>query len=91
MISIKKNFNDDEILAELSECFGSDDKTGEPINDKLAKVATEGVRTKLNPEKIKETSEKYLRPKNVSNLVTPKVNEEIRPHLSRRIKNQDFK
>ncbi|KAK3083349.1 hypothetical protein FSP39_020528 [Pinctada imbricata] len=82
---------DDDILAELSECFGSDDKCGEPINEKLAKVANDGVRTKLNIEKIKETGEKYLRPKNVKNLVTPKVNEEIRPHLNRKVKNQDFR
>ncbi|KAK3092365.1 hypothetical protein FSP39_001970 [Pinctada imbricata] len=80
-----------EILNELAECFGSDEKSGEPINDKLAEVANEGVRTKLCMDKIKECSEKYLRPKNVKNLVVPRINEEIRPHLNRQVKNQDVR
>jgi hypothetical protein len=45
--------------------------------EKLAKVANEGLRTKLNGAKIKEVADKYLRPKNVENLKTPTVNTEI--------------
>lgn len=59
--------------------------------EKLATVANDGLRTKLNGEKIKEVAEKYLRPKNVENLKTPTVNSEIWRHLDRKIKNQDLK
>lgn len=59
--------------------------------EKLATVANDGLRTKINGEKIKEVAEKYLRPKNVENLKTPTVNSEIWRHLDRRVKNQDLK
>ena len=80
-----------ELLAELEDCFGSDEKCSENKMDKLAKVANDGLRTKLIGEKIKEVAEKYLRPKNVENLKTPTVNNEIWRHLDRRVKNQDLK
>lgn len=80
-----------ELLADLEDCFGSDEKCSENIMEKLAKVANDGLRTKLNGEKIKEVAEKYLRPKNVENLKTPTVNNEIWRHLDRRVKNQDLK
>jgi hypothetical protein len=83
--------NTNELLAELEDCFGSDEKCSENKMDKLAKVANDGLRTKLNGEKIKEVAEKYLRPKNVENLKTPTVNNEIWRHLDRRVKNQDLK
>ena len=81
----------DTILDDLADCFGSDDKCIEAIHEKLAKVANEGVRTAIDPDKIKEVSEKYHRPKNVQNLVTPKLNEEIRAQLSRKVKTQDIR
>jgi hypothetical protein len=37
-------------------------------------MANDGLRTKLNGEKIKEVADKYFRPKNVENLKTPTVN-----------------
>jgi hypothetical protein len=80
-----------ELLADLEDCFGSDEKCSENIMEKLAKVANDGLRTKLNGEKIKEVADKYLRPKNVENLKTPTVNNEIWIHLERRVKNQDLK
>jgi hypothetical protein len=64
----------DTLLNELEECFGSDEKCGDSILDKLAKVTNDGLRTKLDGSKIKEATEKYLRPKNVENLKTPRVN-----------------
>lgn len=78
--SKEKESDADDLLEELAEGFGSDDKCGEPIYEKLAKVAKDGMRTKHYNEKIKEISEKYCRPKNVTNLVTPKVNSEIWTH-----------
>lgn len=49
------------------------------------------MRTKLYNEKIKEISEKYCRPKNVTYLVTPKVNSEIWTHLNRKVRTQDVR
>ena len=54
-------------------------------------MANDGLRTKLNGEQIKEVADKYLRPKNVENLNTLTVNNEIWIHLERRVKNQDLK
>ncbi|XP_062581995.1 uncharacterized protein LOC134243769 [Saccostrea cucullata] len=81
----------DHLLDELAECFGSEDKCGEAIHEKLAKVTNDGVRTVVDSDKIKEVSDKYNRPKNVQNLVTPKLNEEIRAHLSRKVRGQDIR
>ncbi|XP_052673610.1 uncharacterized protein LOC128155790 [Crassostrea angulata] len=86
-----EEFDNDTILDELAECFGTEEKCGEPVHEKLAKVTSDGVRAVLNAEKIKEVSEKYNRPRNVLNLSPPKINEEIRAHLSRKTRNQDIK
>ena len=37
-----------ELLADLDDCFGSDEKCSENKMDKLTKVANDGLRTKLN-------------------------------------------
>lgn len=86
-----EEFDNDTILDELAASFGTEKKCGEPVHEKLAKVTSDGVRAVLNAEKIKGVSEKYNRPRNVLNLSPPKINEEIRAHLSRKIRNQDTK
>lgn len=59
--------DNDTILGELSECFGRKEKSGEPVNENLAKVTSLlivcGHCSMQN--KIKEVSEKYNRPQNV--------------------------
>jgi len=42
-------------------------------------------------QRLKEATEKYLRPKTLENLKTPRVNNEIRGHLSRKVRNLDLK
>lgn len=74
----------DNLLDELAECFVTEDKCGEAIHEKLSKVTNDGVPAVEDSEKIKEVSKKYYRLKNVQNLVTPKLNKEIRTHLSRK-------
>ncbi|XP_061182843.1 uncharacterized protein LOC133191151 [Saccostrea echinata] len=81
----------DDMLDGLVECFGGEDKCSEAINEKLAKGANDGLRSILDADKIKELSEKYNRPKNVPNIVTPKLNEEIRAQLSRKMRSQDIR
>jgi hypothetical protein len=43
-----------ELLADLEDSFGSDEKCSENIMEKLAKVANDGLRTKLNGEKLRK-------------------------------------
>lgn len=38
-----------------------------------------------------ELSERYNRPKSVPNIIIPKLNEEIRAHLSRKMRSQDIR
>jgi hypothetical protein len=76
---------------EFEECFGSTEKCSEDILEKLAKVTNEGLRSKLNGEKIKVVAHRYLKPKNMHNLKTSSVNNEIWRHLDRNVKNQDLK
>ena len=65
---------EDTILQEMQDCFGDEETCGEKLLDKVAKVADSGLRIKGNPEKIRDVVDKYLRPQNVKNLTTPKVN-----------------
>jgi hypothetical protein len=76
---------------EFEECFGSTEKCSEDILEKLAKVTNEGLRSKLNGEKIKVVAHRYLKPKNMHSLKTSSVNNEIWRHLDRNVKNQDLK
>ena len=68
---------------ELEECLGASEKCSEDILEKLAKVTNDGLRSKLNGEKIKD---RYMRPKNMQNLKTRSVNNEIWRHLDRNVK-----
>ena len=70
---------DEEGLAlhELSEFFGDEDKTSEPLSADLAKIMEKMFSSKTNSEKIKEISNKYGRPKNINNVGAPKVNKVI--------------
>ena len=76
---------------EFEECFGSTEKCSEDILEKLAKVTNEGLRSKLNGEKIKVVAHRYLKPKNMHSLKTSSVNNEIWRHLDRNVKNQALK
>ena len=49
------DLDNDVILNDLAECFGSDEKCCDPIHEKLAKVANDGVRASVSVEKIKRS------------------------------------
>jgi hypothetical protein len=72
-----------QLSVELEECLGASEKCSEDILEKLAKVTNDGLRSKLNGEKIKD---RYMRPKNMQNLKTRSVNNEIWRHLDRNVK-----
>ena len=75
-----------QLSVELEECLGVSEKCSDDILEKLAKVTNDGLRSKLNGEKIKEVADRYLRPKNMHNLKIRSVNNEIWRHLDRNVK-----
>lgn len=85
--------DDDEASAlhELSEFFGDEDKTSEPLSPELAKIMENLFKSKTNSEKIKEISNKYDRPKNINNVFAPKVNKVIWENMSAKNKASDIK
>ncbi|XP_078319581.1 uncharacterized protein LOC144621013 [Crassostrea virginica] len=84
---------DEEGLAlhELSEFFGDEDKTSEPLSADLAKIMEKMFSSKTNSEKIKEISNKYDRPKNINNVGAPKVNKVIWENMSSKNRASDIK
>lgn len=85
--------DDDEASAlhELSEFFGDEDKTSEPLSPELAKIMEKMFTSKTNSEKIKEISNKYDRPKNINNVFAPKVNKVIWENMSAKNRASDIK
>ena len=72
----EENTSDEEELAALKE-LSDEEKTGEDLSPDLAKIMEKLFKGKNNPEKVKELSAKYDRPKNVTSLSAPRVNKEI--------------
>ena len=66
------------------------EKTDEKISEKLEKIV-ENRWFKLSDGQLKEKTEKYLRPANCDNFITPKVNPEIWERLDRQTRGRDFK
>ncbi|XP_061191009.1 uncharacterized protein LOC133199167 [Saccostrea echinata] len=91
--SIHGSSDNDEVSAlnELSEFFGDEDKTSEPLSSELAKIMEKMFMTKTNSEKIKEISSKYDRPKNINNVSAPKVNKVIWENMSSKNRASDIK
>ena len=81
-----------ELLVELEECFGSSEKCSEGMLEKLAKDTNDGLRSKLNRGENERSGRTISETKNLDNLKTPSVNNEIWSHLDRNVKkNQDLK
>ena len=78
-------------LIELSEFFGDEDKTSEPLSADLAKIMEKMFSSKTNSEKIKEISNKYDRPKRINNVGAPKVNKVIWENMSSKNRASDIK
>ena len=64
-------------LKELSDFLGDEEKTGNDLSPELATIVDKLFKGKSNPEKVKELTGKYDRPKNVVSLSAPRVNKEI--------------
>jgi hypothetical protein len=85
--------SDDEIsaLKELSEFFGDEDKTSEPLSSELAKIMEKMFSSKTNSDKIKDILNKYDRPKNINSVSAPKVNKIIWESMSAKNRASDIK
>lgn len=86
IISEKNRKNTSTSNSSSGSTSGSSEKCFEDILEKLAKITNEGLRSKLNWEKIKVVADRYLKPRNMHNLKTPSVNNKIWRHLDRNIK-----
>ena len=83
----------DQDFAELEEFFQQDDGTGENIGDKMAEIAQNALRgpkNKTDDERLQTLVKKHLRPKNVTNLQVPKVDEYLWSQLRRGVKRVDY-
>ena len=81
----------ESLLDSLAKSLDSQERTSDPVNKKLAKVANVCWLKKLGDDQYKETTGKYFRPANCKKVVVPKVNEEIWGKLSRNAKSRDVK
>ncbi|ESO93043.1 hypothetical protein LOTGIDRAFT_162066 [Lottia gigantea] len=83
--------NDVDLLTQLDSEFNGDEPTTTPIMDRLASIVNKRFINKLSDDKLKEKTEKYLRPSNCEELTVPLVNQEIWGKLSKMTKTQDLR
>ena len=81
---------EDTLLDEIVQSMNETEKTDAKISEKLEKIV-ENRWFKLSDGQLKEKTEKYLRPANCDNFITPKVNPEIWERLDRQTRGRDFK
>jgi hypothetical protein len=68
-----------------------DDHTGPALSPELAKVINTNFQSRPSEEKAKVLCEKHHRPENCSNMIVPRINEEIWPSLKKKSQSVDFK
>ena len=82
---------EDTLLDEIVQSMNETEKTDAKILEKLAKIVENRWLNKLSDGQLKEKTEKYLRPANYDNFITPKVNPEILERLDRQTRGRDLK
>ncbi|KAK2561863.1 hypothetical protein P5673_015256 [Acropora cervicornis] len=82
---------EDALLDEIVQSMNETEKTDAKISGKLAKIVENRWLNKLSDGELKEKTEKYLRPANCDNFITPKVNPEIWERLDRQTRGRDLK
>ena len=88
---IQDGDEEDTLLDEIVQSLTETEKTDAKISEKLAKIVKNRWLNKLSDGQFKEKTEKYLRPANCDNLITPKVNPEIWERLDRQTRGRDLK
>ena len=79
------------LLDEIVQSMNKTENTDAKISEKLAKIVENRWLSKLSDGQLKEKTEKYLRPANCDNFITPKVNPEKWERLDRQTRGRDFK
>ena len=82
---------EDTLLDEIIQSMNETEKTDANISEKLAKIVENHWLNKLSDRQLKEKTEKYLRPANCDNFITPKVNPKIWEQLDRQTRGRDLK
>ena len=82
---------EDTLLDEIVQSMNETEKTDAKISEKLAKIVENRWLNKLSDGQLKEKMEKYLRPANCDNFITPKVHLEIWERLDHQTCGRDLK
>ena len=68
----------DQLLLELQQdLLSPEEELGEAIHPKFAELINKLFAAHMSDDKAKNLNEKYLRPENCGNVISPKVNQEI--------------
>ena len=67
----------DTLLDEIEHSLNQDEKTDNPVSEKLANIANKRWLQKLGDDQLEEKLEKYHRPENCEKLTVTQVNPEI--------------
>ena len=83
--------SNDDVLNDIAQDLNADERTDPDINEKLAGIFNNLLKSKLSKDKLKEKMDKYARPANMADLRIPRVNTLIWNQLSDNMKAQDRK
>ena len=81
----------DTLLDEIEHSLNEDEKTDNPVSEKLTNIANKRWLQKLGDDQLKEKLEKYHRPENCEKLAVTQVNPEIWGKLNRFARAKDLK
>ena len=79
------------LLDEIAQDLDISEKTGDSVNEDLAKILSSLLKDKIPEEKVQEKINKYPRPANVEGLQTPRINPLIWSQLPAPVRTQDSK
>lgn len=80
---------DEDVLNDIAQDLNADERMDPAINEKLAGIFNNLLKSKLSEDKLKEKMDKYVRPSNMADLKIPRVNTLIWNQLSDTMKAQD--
>ena len=83
--------DNDDLLDLISVALDSSDEKGPNISEKLAKIINDSYQSELSAEKRKEICQKYKIPANCTELIVPKLNNEIWTKLKSNAKRSDIR
>lgn len=83
--------NKGDVLNDIAQDLNFNERTDPDINEQLASIFNNLLKSKLSEDKLKEKMDKYVRPANMADLKIPRVNTLIWNQLSDNMKAQDRK